>query len=284
MNAASYITNVTMENFQTEVVERSQQVPVLLEFYADEAEPSRALAPVLIRLAESFGGKFVLARVDIQSNRPLVQQLGIRTLPTLKLIVDGKMAKDLEGPQDEAKLRELLDQFTQSQIERVREQLKLLITQGQRDQAIELLQQAIAEEPQNYGLHAELCDLLIMEGRQDEARKILSALPKDTAGINKPTYRLEFLERAEHLGSSEELMSKLNTNPDDHQARLDLAIVQVVDDAMEEALENLLIILQKDRAFGDDISRLTMIKVFELLGKGDPLATIYRRKMFNFMH
>jgi putative thioredoxin len=237
-----------------------------------------------MRLAENFGGKFILARVDIQINRPLVQQLGIRTLPSLKLIVDGKMAKDLEGPQEEAQLREVLEEFTQSPVERIREQIKLLITQGQREQAIGLLQQVIAEEPQNYGLHAELCDLLIMEGRQDEARQILAALPKDTPGIDKPIYRLEFLERAENLGSSQELLNRLTADPNDHQARLDLAIVQVVDDAMESALENLLFILQKDREFGDDISRLTMIKVFELLGKGDPLATAYRRKMFNFMH
>lgn len=284
MNKVPYIVNVNVANFQAEVVEKSRQVPVLLEFYADESEPSRALAPVLMRLAESFAGKFRLARVEIRANQPLVQQLGIRTLPTLKLIVQGQIARDLEGPQDEATLRELLEEYTQSQVEKVQEQIKLLVAQGQREQAIGLLQQLLVEEPQNYSLQTELCDLLIMEGRQDEARQILAALPKDTAGINKPTYRLEFLERAEHLGSGQALLKKLEADPDDLQARLDLAIVQVVDDAMEAALENLLIILQKDREFGEDISRLTMIKIFELLGKGDPLATQYRRKMFTFMH
>jgi len=284
MNTSPHIINVSMEDFQTAVVEKSKQVPVLLEFYADEAEPSRELTPVLMRLADSFQGKFILARVNIAENQPLVQQLGIRTLPTLKLIVDGQVAKDLEGPQDEANLREVLEQLTRSSMDRIRDQIKLLIAEGDREQAITLLQQVIAEEPQNYGLHTELCDLLIMVGRMDEARQILASLPADAEGISKPTYRLEFLELAANLDSIEVLIEKATTEAGNIQARFDLAIQQIVDDAIEAALENLLTILQEDREFGDDIARLTMIKVFDLLGKGDPLATQYRRQMFNAMH
>jgi putative thioredoxin len=284
MNTSPHIINVSMDDFQTAVVEKSKQVPVLLEFYADEAAPSRELAPVLMRLAESFQGKFILARVNIAENQPLVQQLGIRTLPTLKLIVDGQVAKDLEGPQEEAKLQEMLEQLTQSSVERIRGQIKVLISEGDREQAITLLQQVIAEEPQNYGLHTELCDLLIMVGRMEEARQILTALPKDADGIAKPTYRLEFLELAADLDGMDALIEKATTEAGNIQARFDLAILQIVDDAIEAGLENLLTILQEDREFGDDIARLTMIKVFELLGKGDPLATQYRRRMFNSMH
>ena len=284
MNTSPHIINVSMDDFQSAVVERSKQVPVLLEFYADEAAPSRELTPVLMRLAEGFQGKFILARVNIAENQPLVQQLGIRTLPTLKLIVDGQVAKDLEGPQEEAKLQEMLEQLTQSSVERIRGQIKLLISEGDREQAITLLQQVIAEEPQNYGLHTELCDLLIMVGRMEEARQILTALPKDADGIAKPTYRLEFLELAANLDGMEALIEKATTEAGNIQARFDLAILQIVDDAIEAGLENLLTILQEDREFGDDIARLTMIKVFELLGKGDPLATQYRRRMFNSMH
>jgi putative thioredoxin len=284
MNTSPHIINVSMEDFQAAVVEKSKQVPVLLEFYADEAQPSRELTPVLMRLAESFQGKFILARVNIAENQPLVQQLGIRTLPTLKLIVNGQVAKDLEGPQDESNLRELLEQLTQSSMDRVRDQIKMLVAAGDREQAITLLQQVIAEEPKNYGLHTELCDLLIMVGRTDEARQILAALPQDAEGIAKPTNRLEFLELAADIGSMEALIEKATTEVGNTQARFDLAIGQIVEDAIEAALENLLAILQEDREFGDDLARLTMIKVFELLGKGDPLAAQYRRRMFNAMH
>ena len=98
MSATPYVIDVSVQNFQTEVVDKSRSTPVLLEFYADGAEPSTALAPVLRRLADEYQGKFILARVEIRTSSQLVQQLGVRTLPTLKLIVDGQMAQSLEGP------------------------------------------------------------------------------------------------------------------------------------------------------------------------------------------
>ena len=284
MNDSAHTIDVTLETFNTEVEEKSRQTTVLLEFWAEDAQPSRELTPILMRLADQYQGKFLLARVNIATSAPLVQQLGIRTLPSLKLIVDGQIAQSLEGPQDEAKLRALLDQVTSSPLDRIREQVDLLIEQGDREGAIAMLQQVIDDEPTNYGLHTELCDLLIMVRREDEARQILDALPADAEGIAKPRHRLEFLNLAEKLPPGDELNRELDEDPENLQLRFNLAITQVMEDEMETALVNLLAIMQKDRQFQDDIARKTMIKVFDLLGKGNPLATQYRRKMFNFMH
>ena len=284
MNAVSNVVEVSVENFQTEVVEKSKAVPVLLEFYANEAEPSQQLAPVLRRLAEEYTGKFLLARVDIQQNQQLVQQLGVRTLPTIKIVFQGQMAESLEGPQDEPKLRAILDQLTMSSMERVREQLDIFLKEGDRGNAIAMLQQVIAEEPKNYELHTELCDLLIMEGRAEEARQILAAIPADSAGINKPKNRLEFLEAAASLVPVADLLSQIEAQPDELQIRLDLATQLVADDKIESALDQLLAILKKDREWEEQLARRTMIKVFDLLGKGNELATAYRRKMFTYLH
>ncbi len=284
MNAVANVIDVSVENFQSDVVERSTQVPVLLEFYANEAEPSQQLAPVLRQLADEYNGKFLLARVDVQANAQLVQQLGIRTLPTIKVISEGKMVQNLEGPQDAASLRSMLDPLTMSPMDRVRAQIDMLVAEGDRLQAIEMLQQVIAQEPQNFGLHAELCDLLIMENRADEARKILASLPADTEGIDKPRSRLEFIDLSADLPSLEELGTQLQDDPDNLQLCLHLAYRLVVDDQMEAALERLLMILKTDREWDDQRARTTMIKVFNLLGKGDELATGYRRKMFTFLH
>ena len=259
-------------------------MPVLLEFYADEAEPSQQLAPVLRRLAEEYAGKFCLARVDIQQNQQLVQQLGVRTLPTIKIIFKGQMAENLEGPQEESQLRAVLDQITLSPMERIREQLDVFLAAGDRKNAIEMLQQIIAEEPKNYVLHAELCDLLFMEGRIDEGKQILAALPGDTEGINKPNSRLEFIEASSSLASITDLTQQVETQPDDIQSRMDLAVALIVDDQVEQALDQLLEALKKDREWEDQIARRTMIKVFDLLGKGNELATAYRRKMFTYLH
>ncbi len=284
MNAHSHITEVSAGNFQAEVVEKSRQVPVLLEFYAEGAEPSQQLAPVLRRLAEEYKGKFHLARIDIQQNPQLVQQLGVRTLPTIKIIFQGQMADNLEGPQEESRLRQIIDQLTMSPVERVREQLDALIAAGERASAIGLLQQLIQDEPGNRALQAELCDLLVMEGRLDEARQILSTLPADTEGLSRPKNRIEFLETAASLDSIDELNRRLEKDPEDHQTRLDLAIRLVADDQVETALEQLLELLKRDRQWQDEAARKTMIRVFDLLGKGNELATRYRRKMFTFLH
>ena len=112
MNASPNIIEVSVQNFQTEVVEKSQQIPVFLEFYADGAEPSEQLAPILNKLATEFSEKIILARVDVQQNQQIVQQLAVRTLPTIKVIFQGQMAQDLEGPQEEATLREMIEQLT----------------------------------------------------------------------------------------------------------------------------------------------------------------------------
>lgn len=284
MSATANVVEITVQNFQVEVVDRSKQVPVLLEFYADEAEQSRSFAPVLRKLAGDYGGKFLLARVNIRENSQLVQQLGVRTLPTVKVIFQGQMVQNLEGPQPEDRLRAMLDQLTMSPVEMVRQEIDAMLAAGDRKGAIELLQQAIDEEPKNHALHAELCDLLIMEDRIDEAKQILAALPADAEGISKPRNRIEFIEQARDLPPLAALASQLESKPDDLQLRLDLANRMVADDQMEGALEHLLTIVKKDRNFQDEIARKTMIKVFDLLGKGNELATAYRRKMFTLLH
>ena len=282
MDTDTRTVQVDAQNFQTEVVERSQQVPVLLEFYAEGAEQCAPTSALLGKLVSDYQGKFVLGRVEVQQNPQLVQQLQVRALPTVKIIFQGKMAGDMEGPADEQRLRGALDQLTMSPMERIREQIDSLVAQGNRKQAIQMLQQVIAEEPNNFGLHVELCDLLIMEGDVHDARRILEALPDDTEGIDKPRNRLEFIELAGDLGSVDELAARADGG--DLQARFDLAIRLIVEDSVQQGLETLLGIMKVDRTWEEDKARVTMIKVFNMLGKGNELATAYRRKMFTWLH
>ena len=284
MSIDSYTVEINAQNFQSEVAEKSQQVPVLLEFYAEGAEQCAPTSALLQKLVVEYQGKFLLARVDIQQNQQLVQQLQVRALPSIKIIFQGQMAGDFEGPTEEQQLREALDQLTMSPMDRVRDQISLLLEQGERGQAIQMLQQVIAEEPANFGLHVELCDLLIMEGQVDDARKLLVGLPADAEGIDKPKSRLEFIEMAGDLGSLDELRSRAEVDSADLQARFDYAIKLIVTDQVETGLEVLLAILQADKTWGEEKARLTMIKVFNMLGKGNELATGYRRKMFTYLH
>lgn len=280
----SNIVDVTAENFQSVVGEQSQTTPVLLEFYAEGAEQCASTSALLQRLAGEYGGKFILGRVEVQQNPQIVQQLQIKALPTIKIIFQGQMAGDIEGPADEQQLRGALDQLTMSPLERVREQIDFLVAQGERGQAIQMLRQVIAEEPSNFGLHVELCDLLILEGEVSDAREILEAIPQNTAGIEKPRSRLEFLDLAGDIGSLGELQGQVEAEPDNLQAKFDLAIRLAVEDQMEEGLETLLAVMKADREWRDELARKTMIKIFNMLGKGNEIATAYRRRMFSLLH
>lgn len=279
----SFIVEVNVQNFQ-ELIEKSGETPVLLEFYAEGAEQTQATSVMLNKLANEYQGKFILGRIDVQQNPQIPQQLGVRGLPTVKVIFQGQMVQDLEGPQEESTFREVLDQITMSPVDRIKGQVDLLLAAGRRSEAIELLQQLIQQEPGNAAIQVELADLLIMDGRSGEAEQIIAALPADTAGISKPVNRLQFIALAKDFPDMATLEQSLNQDPDDLTVRYQLAVCLVVDDQIEPALEQLLVVLQKDKEFEDELARKTMIKVFELLGKGDPIATAYRRKMFAFLH
>lgn len=281
--AAASIVDVSAQNFQ-ELIEKSNDVPVLLEFYAEGAEQSQAAAVMLNKLANEYQGKFILGRIEVQQNPQVAQQLGVRGLPTVKVIFQGQMVQDLEGPQEESTVRELLDQLTLSPVERIKGQVDLLIAEGRRAEAIELLQQLVQEEPGNNAIQVELADFLIMDGRATDASQIIAALPEDTPGINKPVNRLKFIELAKDFAGLEAVQKELASAPDDLSKHYQLAVCLIVDDQIEAALEQLLVMLQKDKEFEDELARKTMIQVFDLLGKGDPTATAYRRKMFTFLH
>lgn len=281
--AGSHVIDVNVQNFQ-ELVEKSRETPVLLEFYVEGAEQSQATAVMLDKLVTEYQGKFLLGRIEVQQNPQIAQQLGVRGLPTVKVIFQGQMVQDLEGPQEEATVREVLDQITMSPVDRVKAQVDMLLAQGQRSEAIGLLQQVIQQEPGNTAIQVELADLLIMDGRAADARQILAALPADTAGISKPNNRLLFIDLAADFPDLGTLQGEVVADPDNLNKCYQLAVCLVVDDQIEAALEHLLTMLQKDKEFEDQLARKTMIQVFDLLGKGDPIATAYRRKMFAFLH
>ena len=279
------ILEINLENFQAEVVDKSQQTPVLLEFYADQAEQCLSTSAILKRLVGEYQGKFALRRVEVQKNSQLVQQMQIRALPSIKIVHQGQVAGGIDGPVDENQLRGALDQLTMSPLERVRDEIDNLVSQGQRPKAISMLQDVIGEEPSNFALQVELSDLLIIEDRISEAREILEGLPSDSEGIAKPKSRLEFIDMAKELDELESLLTKIESSKhDNYQLKLDAAIKLVTSDRVEEALKILLSILQADPMWEEEKARKTMIKIFDLLGKGNELATRYRRKMFALLH
>ena len=276
--------NVKPDSFQADVVERSTTVPVVLLFWANQSPPSTDVKRQLEQLVGQYGGKVLLGLVDVAADPTLAQHLRVQALPSLRVIDKGQIVHQLEGPQPEQALRSLFDQLTMSAADVIKGQLSQYLEQKDFTSALRFLQQAIAEEPNNASFRIELADVLARQGELDEARKALQTVPADAPERDRPETRLALADEAAALPPREQLLQKLTDAPDDIETQHQLAVVEAAAENYEAALESALKVLQTDRAYGDDIGRLTMIRIFTVLGKGNELANAYRRRMFNFMH
>jgi putative thioredoxin len=284
MQDSAQTFDVTPENFQSGVVERSRRAPVILVFWAQQVLPSATLRNDLQQLARPYEGKVFVGLVDVARDPTLAQHLRVQGLPSIRVVHEGQIVHQLDGPQSEATLRALLEELTLSPAERLREDLGELIAGGHYDQALEVLRAVLAEEPQNQALRVDLADVLVLRGDLDEARRVLAEIPEGVAERDRPQARLEFQEEAAGLEDLAALERRHRQQPDDLELCYRLAVRAAAAGQHEHALELLLQILQADRTFRDDIGRLTMLRVFKMLGKGSDLATRYRRRMFNYLH
>lgn len=282
MDAAAI--TITPENFQTEVIERSNSLPVFVLFWAEQVPPSVQTKAQLETLISQFAGKALLALSDVGQDQTLAQHLRVQGLPSIRVVHQGKIVEQVDGPADEAQLRTLLEALTQSPTDLLKDQLDQILASGDFDTAVNLLQQAVHEEPSNQGFRVELADVLVRKGDLEDARTVLASIPEDTPDRDRPQNRLEFIEEAAAFDSIDALQAQLEAAADDMECKYQLSVQLVVAGEYERALELAMDILRSDREFRDDIGRLTMIRIFAVLGKGNPLVGSYRRKMFNFMH
>ncbi len=275
---------ITPETFQTEVIERSQSVPVLVLFWAEQVPPSVQTRQVAETVVAQFAGKAVLALSDVSVDQSLAQHLRVQGLPSIRVVHEGKIVDQLDGPADETQLRTLLDALTQSPADMIKGQLEQLLAMEQWDTAVEMLTQAVHEEPNNQAFRVELADVLIRKGDLDDARTVLAGIPEETEDRERPQNRLEFIEEAAGFAELAELDAQLASDAGDLELIYQRCVRLLVLGRIEEGLEAGLEILRTDREFRDDIGRLTLIRAFNMLGKGHELSSKYRRKMFNYMH
>ena len=276
--------NVSIENFQSDVVDASQNMPVVLLFWAEQVPESAQVKGMAEKVMVDYDGKALLALSDVAQDQSLAPRLQVQGLPSIRIIHKGAIAEQIDGAVDETRLRTVMDALTQSSIDAMQGNLDQMLAVGDFATAVATLQQSIQEEPNNQALRVELADVLIRKGDLDDARTVLASIPEETEGRLRPQNRLEFVEEAAAMDSVEDLQAAVAANPQDLESRYALAIVQMVVGETELALQICLDILREDREFRDDIGRLTMIRIFDILGKGSETATKYRRKLFNALH
>lgn len=287
MNEQSFVVDVTEANIQ-EVLQQSVDQPVLLYIGMQSDPACSAQLSILEMLAAAYQGKLILAKVAAETQQMLAQQLvsqlQVSALPGQVVLHQGRPVQVFSGPQSEEQLREVLDPLTMSPADMIRQQVEALMAEGETGRALELLQNILQEEPDNHALQVLQVNLLLELGRIDEARQLMAVLPADAEGIAQPKAKLSFYEMVADAPARNELEARLAGDDNDHEARYQLAIRLVIADENEEALEDLLTIVRRDREFREDGARLLMLQVFDQLGQGNPVAKRYRGKLFGLMH
>lgn len=283
MDAQPTVFDVELPSFATDVVERSKDIPVILLFWTDQIPPSADTKRHLETLASQYQGKFALALCDVARTPELAQQLRVQGIPSIRAVVNGQIASQLDGPQGKAVLRQMIDELTMSGSERLKDGLERFVATRDWEGALALLRQALAEEPNNPAFRVELADVLVRKGDLADARVALGSISEDTPERDRPAARLEIAEEATAIDSGDR-SSRPQPGADDLDALYDAAVREAAAENYEAALEYCMTILRTDRKFREDIGRKTMIKVMTAMGKGSELAQQYRRRMFAFMH
>ena len=278
------VFDIDLATFQADVIERSRQVPVVILFWTDQVAPAVETKAVLERLATQYQGKVALALSDIAKDQALAQQLRVQAIPSIRVIRDGQLAEQLDGPQGEAVLRRMIDAMTQSPAEALKSQLAEYLAAEDFKRALAILRQAIEAEPGNVAFKVEWADVLLLQGDLKGARTVLATVPEETPERERPATRLALLEEAAGAGKLKAALAATEMDDGDLDAHYRAAILLAAERRYADALEHAMAILRQNRAYREELGRLTMIRIMALMAKGSDVAKQYRRRMFNFLH
>ncbi len=276
-----YSLDVGRNNFNQEVLERSKTVPVVVDFWAEWCGPCRVLKPILEKLAEEYQGKFILAKVNADHNQELAAQFGVRGIPSVKAVVNGRVVDEFSGALPEAAVREFLERVIPSPAEELRLKAADMRAAGDAAGALQTLAEASKLDMANEDVRMDAADILLDLGQTEEAARLLDSLkPATRAGSRAQQLlaRLTFA-RASAAGHDEQsLRERIAAAPDDMTTRLELANLLIAAGRHAEGMDELLEMIRRDRNWNDEAARKTMLSVFNLLG-GGPLVSEYRRKL-----
>ena len=280
--------NTTGQTFQSDVISASHEVPVLVDFWAPWCGPCRALGPMLERLEQDSAGRFRLVKINSDENPELSAQFNVRSIPYVVAFVDGRPVDSFVGVLPESQLRAFIERVAPNPSEIERRKAAALAEAGDRAGALASVRAALALDSANDDARLDLAQLLL-EGEATpsaeaiadagEALAKVAALTRQTARFRALQTRVDSLLHAARLPTAEELQSRVVAQPADLRARADLAKLLVAQGRYEEALDQLLEIVTRDRAFDDDYARKAMLAVFELMADRPVVVNDYRRRL-----
>jgi putative thioredoxin len=282
-----YSKDVSEQDFQADVLEKSKAVPVVVDFWAPWCGPCQVLKPILEKLAEEYQGKFFLAKINADENQALSAQFGVRGIPSVKAVYKGKIVNEFSGALPEPAVREFLNQIIPNESEIKRQQAMAVYESGDTQAALALLNEAVELDDNNVNAKINLAMLLFESHDLQAAKEIIEKLPASAQledSIKELLTKIELSERASELPDKRTLLEQIQQDDMNLQARLDLANHYISEQAYDEAIELLFDVLKKDRHYGDDIARKTMLSIFTLLGPQDSRVRSARKTLASLLN
>jgi putative thioredoxin len=288
--AADVVKDTTTQTFMKDVIEESKRQPVLVDFWAPWCGPCKQLTPVLEKAVKAAKGKVKLAKMNIDEHPAIPGQMGIQSIPAVVAFVNGQPADGFMGALPESQVMAFLERLTKGKVGGEEQDLLKAADQalvdGDAATAAEIYAQLLAEDGANVHALAGLTRCYVETGALEQAKQTLALVPeakRNEAAVAAARAALEVAEQAKSLGPFAELEEKVLANPLDQQARFDLAIALNAKGKREEAAQQLLEIVKRDRKWNDDGARKQLVQFFEAWGFADPAAVEGRKKLSSLL-
>ncbi len=273
MTLSEYILDVNEATFETQVVLKSFDVPVVVDFWAPWCGPCRVLSPILERQAIEAGGAFVLARVNVDENPNLSIRYGVHGIPAVKAFRNGELAAQFHGAQPERTVRRFIEQLTPSEAEQAVEQAHSLLATRHYPEAEAAYREVFEQDETNSEAALGLVESLLIQGKGSEARSILENFPPGMAWVKAESY----LPLATLLSQVETAAPNLDLPP--LEASLYQAARLIGRGNLPAAMDGLLDVLRQDKSYREGLPKQVLLALFALLGDQDPLTRRYRDEL-----